>query len=104
MTLCMMLSTQFIIGQLTIPINNFVAFIQGVAEAKISIERLGEVLNLSEENNINPRPVSADHNILLKNASFRYDSINSPLTLKGINIIIPSGKTTAIAGTGGSGI
>ncbi len=104
-TLGMMLATQYIIGQLAIPINNFVNFIQGAQEAKISIERLGEVFNIKEENNQKTRENlnGSDSTIILNNVSFKYGSHSSPLVLKDINLIIPKGKITAIVGTSGSG-
>jgi len=104
LTLGMMLSTQYIIGQLTIPINNFVTFIQGAKEAQISIERLGEVFNHPEEKKANEVELSENNNdIFLKDVSFRYGSVSSLLTLKNIELTIPDGKITAVVGTSGSG-
>jgi ATP-binding cassette subfamily B protein len=106
LTLGMMLSTQYIIGQLTVPINSFVTFIQGAKEAKISIERLGEVFTLSEENNVNSAEIEMygdQNNIVLEDLSFRYGSVNSALTLKHLDLVIPHGKITAVVGTSGSG-
>lgn len=106
LTLGMMLSTQYIIGQLTIPINNFVTFIQGAKEAKISIERLGEVFNLSEEskgNHVSDQKNDNNSDLTLNKLSFRYGSATSLLTLKDLNLVIPYGKITAIVGTSGSG-
>lgn len=103
-TLGMMLSTQYIVGQLTAPINSFVSFIQTTKEAKISMERLGEVFEMKEENyDIAPAGLYKGKDILLENVSFRYGTVNSHPVLKDINLIIPAGKVTAIVGTSGSG-
>ncbi len=43
MTLGMMMAVQYIIGQLNSPINEFIGFIHAGQDAKISLERLGEI-------------------------------------------------------------
>ena len=49
MTLGMMMAVQYIIGQLNGPINQFIGFIQSLQDAKISLERLGEIHNREDE-------------------------------------------------------
>ena len=39
----------------------------------------------------------------MQNTSFRYGGPTSPMTLNGLNLLIPEGKVTAIVGTSGSG-
>ena len=104
-TLGMMLATQFIIGQLTVPVTGFVSFIQGAQEARISIERLGEILNQKEEDSGEQTYKITSHAaaIELKDVFFRYGSHSSPFVLENINLVIPRGKITAIVGTSGSG-
>lgn len=106
LTLGMMLSVQYIIGQLNLPINNFVNFIQTGQDAKISLQRLGEIHSKEDEDNLNTIEtilLSERESIEFKNVSFRYGNPHSDLTLKNINFIIPSGKVTAIVGASGSG-
>lgn len=43
MTLGMMLAVQYIIGQLNVPINEFVNFIRELQDARISLDRIGEI-------------------------------------------------------------
>lgn len=50
MTLGMMTAVQYIIGQLNAPINQMIGFIQSAQDAKISLERLGEIHNREDEN------------------------------------------------------
>ncbi|MDR3059943.1 MAG: peptidase domain-containing ABC transporter, partial [Prevotella sp.] len=105
-TLGMMLSVQFIIGQLNTPINNLVGFMQSFQDAKISLERLAEIHNKDNENKDNENalielPRSKD--IIFQNVSFRYGTNASPLVLNDISVIIPEGKVTAIVGASGSG-
>ena len=49
MTLGMMLAVQYIIGQLNSPLVQFVNFIRTAQDARISLERLGEIQNMEEE-------------------------------------------------------
>ena len=47
MTLGMMMSLTYIVGQLTAPIEQFIGFARSFQDAKISLERLGEIHQLS---------------------------------------------------------
>jgi ATP-binding cassette, subfamily B, bacterial len=49
MTLGMMLAVQYIIGQLNVPINEFVNFIRELQDARISLDRIGEIRQLENE-------------------------------------------------------
>ena len=49
MTLGMMMAVQYIMGQLNSPISQFISFIQSAQDAKISLERLGEIHNREDE-------------------------------------------------------
>lgn len=106
LTLGMMTSIQFIIGQLNMPLGNFVLFIQSWQDAKISLERLSQV-HLKEDEDVadvqKTKELSSNKSIVLRNLSYRYGGKSSPLILKNISCIIPEGKTTAIVGTSGSG-
>lgn len=45
MTLGMMLSVQYIIGQLNSPIDQLITFIRDMQDARLSVNRLGEIRN-----------------------------------------------------------
>jgi ATP-binding cassette subfamily B protein len=49
MTLGMMMAVQYIIGQLNAPIGQLIGFVQSAQDAKISLERLGEIHNREDE-------------------------------------------------------
>ena len=49
MTLGMMMAAQYIIGQLNAPIHDFVGFIRELQDARISLDRIGEVQLLENE-------------------------------------------------------
>jgi ATP-binding cassette subfamily B protein len=105
-TLGMMLSIQYIVGQLNLPLNNFIGFIQLWQDAKISLERLWQVHSKEDEDDLKSNKSSElpnDKSIILKDLSFQYGSKSSPMVLKNINCKFPEGKTTAIVGASGSG-
>lgn len=105
-TLGMMLSIQYIVGQLNLPLANFISFIQLWQDAKISLERLWQVHSKEDEDDAKQdkiKELPERKSISIKNLSFRYGSKSSPLILKNLSFEIPEGKTTAIVGASGSG-
>jgi ATP-binding cassette subfamily B protein len=114
MTLGMMLAVQYIIGQLNVPINEFVNFIRELQDARISLDRIGEIRLLDNEEKEKalgyfPSPLGEggrrpdEGTIFLKNVTFQYDGPHSPKALDGIDLEIEQGKVTAIVGASGSG-
>ena len=113
MTLGMMTAVQYIIGQLNSPINQMIGFIQSAQDAKISLERLGEIHNREDEEKeelerINEWPVTASGgeqpsmSLQLDHVTFRYDELGDNV-LEDLSLHIPAGKVTAIVGMSGSG-
>ncbi len=106
MTLGMMMAVQYIIGQLNSPIQQFIGFTQDAQDAKISLERLGEIHDKDDEENLEDnkiKEIPANKTIEIKNLTFHYEGPHSPKVLKKINLEIPFNKVTAIVGTSGSG-
>lgn len=105
MTLGMMLATQYIIGQLTLPIEQTVAFIHDLQDTKISLERISEI-HEKEDENANKIIQKYDlpvRNIVIENMMFQYEGPHSKKVLNKINLNIQQGKVTAIVGASGSG-
>ena len=105
MTLGMMMAVSYILGHLNSPVNQLIGFIQSAQDAKISMERMGEIHNREdEEKNQEEKILSLPQqkSIRIKNLSFRYNPLSEPV-LKNINLLIPEGKVTAIVGMSGSG-
>lgn len=107
LTLGMMLSVQYIIGQLNGPINSFMGFAQAVQDARISVERLAEIHARDDEEDVRAEKLTIlprSRTITLAgNLSFRYGGASSPLVLSEVNLEIPEGQVTAIVGPSGSG-
>ena len=106
MTLGMMTAMQYIIGQLNAPISQFIGFVQEAQDAKISLERLGEIHERRDEEDaegdyIREIPIGAD--IEFRNVDFQYNGPHSEKVLNGVSVTIPHDKVTAIVGASGSG-
>ena len=83
-----------------------IGFIQSLQDAKISLERLGEIHNKEDEEPETQQRVTIlpeKQNITVDNVTFRYEGPHSPAVLEDISFEIPQGKVTAIVGTSGSG-
>jgi len=105
MTLGMMLSVQYIIGQLNSPIDQAIDFIRKTQDAKLSLARLSEIHELQNEEILTDRinVIPKGKNLNLHQLNFSYESEFSEPVLKNIQISIPTGKQTAIVGMSGSG-
>lgn len=101
-----MLSIQYIIGQMQGPIEQFVLFMQQEQDARLSLERLGEIHGQEDEehNDMNDiKEIGHELPLSFKDVSFTYGSLKSKRVIKNISLDIPFGKTTAIVGLSGSG-
>jgi ATP-binding cassette subfamily B protein len=107
MTLGMMLSVQYIIGQLDSPVNQLIGFIRQSQDAKLSLERLSEIHGKEDEEQFDEnkiRKIPGNKDIRLENACFSYDKTSiAQWVLKDISLLIPANKQTAIVGMSGSG-
>ncbi len=106
MTLGMMMAMQYILGQLNVPISQFIGFIQDAQDAKISTERLNEINDMEDEEPVKEdkiQDIPAHKDIVLKDVMFQYNGPHSERVLDGINLTIQADKVTAIVGISGSG-
>lgn len=106
MTLGMMLSVQYIIGQLNSPVNELIAFARDMQDARLSMNRLSEVRDKPDEEDPTReliRDIPEGKEIRLQNLNFKYDPLSEYPTLDNVSLVIPPGKQTAIVGMSGSG-
>lgn len=104
LTLGMMLSVQYIIGQLNSPLLQLIDFIKQTQDAKISLERLGEIHDKDDEEDKNEQYATdvPKRDIEIKDMSFRYIGSDVPV-FENLSLTIPYQQTTAIVGASGSG-
>ena len=105
LTLGMMLSISYILGQLNGPITQMVNFLHTIQDAKIALERLSEIHNKADEELKGEEKISdisANDDLVLDDISFRYLG-SGDYVIQNLSAIITSQRTTAIVGASGSG-
>jgi ATP-binding cassette, subfamily B, bacterial len=105
-SLGVMLSISYIIGQLNSPILQLVDFLQSYQDTKLSLERINEIHHKQDEENVFDQKITSipTGDIILENISFKYGGApHDPFVLEDINLTIPANKVTAIVGSSGSG-
>ena len=106
MTLGMMMSLTYIVGQLTSPIEQFIDFARSFQDAKIGLERLGEIHQREDEEQTLAMKVNAlpeNRALHIEEVSFSYDGADRDYVLENVCLTIPQHKVTAIVGASGSG-
>ncbi len=104
-TLGTLVSIQYIVGQLNIPLDNILNFFRSSQDARISLTRMAEVTDVTPEEDPQVQTISeipGEAAISLEKVGFAYSPL-SPQVLSGIDLDIPAGKVTAIVGASGSG-
>ena len=114
LTLGMMLSISYITGQMNAPIEQLLGFLRSAQDARISIDRLGEIqqqedeekfthVRLDKEMALLHSGEATEAGLVLDQVSFQYEGPDSAFVLKDVSLTIPFGKVTAIVGSSGSG-
>jgi len=106
MTLGMMLAVSYIIGQLNGPVEQMINFMNLTQDAKISLERLGEIHELKNEETRekgNLVLIPEKRSIEIKDLTFQYEGPQSKKVLNNLNLVIPENDVTAVVGVSGSG-
>lgn len=106
LTLGMMMAITYILGQMNAPIEQLLQFIRQAQDAKISMERLGEVQDMQEEKDgIGGElcELVPQGDIGLHAVCFKYSRHDSNTVVDDLTLTIPYQKTTAIVGSSGSG-
>jgi subfamily B ATP-binding cassette protein HlyB/CyaB len=105
LTVGQLIAFQMLAGRVTEPVLRLANVWQDFQQVRLSIERLGDVLNCPREPAFNPNrtllPPIKGH-VVLENLAFRYRN-DGPLVLDGVNLDIAPGTTVGIVGRSGSG-
>ena len=106
MTLGMMLTVQYIIGQLNAPVEQLMNFLYSLQDVKISLERINEIHKMKNEENehrlLNEIP-GISNDLSFEHVGFKYDPHSPKMTIEDVSLTIPETKVTAIVGASGSG-
>lgn len=105
-TIGTMMTTAFLLGQLTSPVNQLLRFSKNVQYAKLSNDRVKEITESpKEENEQKPlmNPSSLNKGLTFENVHFKYPGTMNPLILNNICLKINHHEVTAIVGVSGSG-
>lgn len=105
-TLGGMMAIQYIIGMISNPVEQFLGFMQSYQDAKISLERLNEIYETQEEEEVKrdySNSLPQNRTIEVRNLTFRYYGAGNEPIFTHLNLSFPEGKTTAIVGASGSG-
>ena len=106
MTLGMMMSLTYIIGQVSAPIGDFIGFAHALQDARISMERLNDIHAQEDEeydigNKLSLLPDNGT--ITVRDLTYSYSGAERDYAIKNLSLDIPEGKVTAIVGESGSG-
>ena len=106
MTLGMMMSLTYIIGQVSAPIGDFIGFAHALQDARISMERLNDIHAQEDEeydicNKLSILPENGT--ITVRDLTYSYSGAKRDYAIKNLSLDIPEGKVTAIVGESGSG-
>ena len=104
LTLGEMMSIMYVIGQLSVPIEQLIQFARSAQDAAISIERINEIRTMQDE--YDTKNVLLDNHqedIRVSNLSFSYNYPEEKMVICGLNMEFPKKKVTAIVGASGSG-
>ena len=105
-TLGMMMSISYIIGQLSGPVGAIIGFSQSLQDAKISLERLNEIHNKEDEEQTVESKINVipeNKTIRVEHVCFSYDGAERNYVLEDLNLEILENKVTAIVGASGNG-
>lgn len=104
-TLGMMVSITYIVGQINGPLEQLIGFVQTMQDARISLERSREIHQSRDEDcRTDYRPLPSEAQTLrLCGVGYRYAGPESAEVLKDVSFDIQRGKVTAIVGESGSG-
>lgn len=105
LTVGALIAFQMIAGQLIAPVMRIVDSWQELQQARVSMSRLGDLMDSRQEPAWNPARTTLpdlEGQIELSGVSFAY-SENSRRIIKDMNLVIPAGLTVGIVGSSGSG-
>ncbi|SHJ99519.1 type I secretion system permease/ATPase [Propionispora hippei] len=105
LTVGQLIAFQMLAGRVTDPVLRLANLWQDFQQIRLSVERLGDILNCPHEPVFNPNRTllpAVNGQVTMENLAFRYRN-DAPLVLDGINLQVSPGMTIGIVGRSGSG-
>ncbi len=105
MTLGMLLAVSYILGQLNSPIEQMITFFHRAQDAKISLERLGEIHETEDEyeKETGVTVLPSIDRVVVNHLDFSYPGAIARNVLEDINLTLRKDTVTAVVGVSGSG-
>lgn len=106
MSLGMLVATQYVVGQMVVPLRDLLLFSRTAQDASLALDRARDVHEASPEPQGQSGALGSlpdDFGLTLSGVQFRYPGADCPVVLHDVSFSIPTGKLTAIVGTSGSG-
>src|SRR5207253_8411570 len=92
-------------GRVTMPVLRLAQMWQDFHQARLSVQRLGDILNTAPEPSFNPARAALPAirgDIAFEHVTFRY-RIDGPEVLQDVRFQIPAGQVVGVVGASGSG-
>jgi subfamily B ATP-binding cassette protein HlyB/CyaB len=105
MTVGQLIAFQMLAGRVAEPVLRLAGLWQDFQQVRLSLERLGDVLNFPAEPDVSPGRTTLGTirgNVAIENLTFRY-RLDTPPVLENIHLVVPAGTTVGIVGRSGSG-
>lgn len=105
MSIGQLVAFNMLAGRVSGPILKLMQLGQDFQQAKISVDRLGDILNTPREPGFNPNRSTLPHlqgQVSFEHVRFRY-RLNNPLVLDDVSVHIKPGEIIGIVGKSGSG-
>jgi len=105
LTLGTLLAVSYILGQLNGPIEQMISFFHRAQDARISLERLGEIHDSEDEyqKKTGVTVLPGIDKVVVKNLDFSYPGAISRNVLEDISMMLKKDTVTAVVGVSGSG-
>ena len=105
MTLGMLLAISYILGQLNGPIEQMISFLHRAQDARISLERLGEIHDMEDEFDMQTgiSVIPSIEKVSVDKLTFSYPGAINRNVLDDISLTLKKDTVTAVVGVSGSG-
>jgi len=103
MSIGVLISTNYILGQLATPLISLLQMPRDLQDAKISIARLADIQLKEEESHGSKKNLTIKEGISFNSVTFKYEGSFNPNIFEQLCVSFKKGEITAIVGNSGSG-